>query len=114
MKILVVDDAKGMREMLKEHLLKSNYEAFTAKDGKEALDIIKETSPSFDLIITDAKMPEIGGVELTKRVKTNFPEIPIILMSGRDEPAEHQANAFLPKPFTLKKLGEIINSLLIV
>lgn len=116
MKVLVVDDKEIMRELIKTYLskYKKNCEVSMAKDGKEALDIIKETSPSFDLIITDTKMPEMEGTELTKWVKTNFPEIPIILMSGMDEPAEHQADAFLSKPIHLKELGETINSLLMV
>ena len=114
MKVLVVDDEEELREVLKDYLSCSNYEVFTAKDGEEALDIIKEASPSFDLIFTDTKMPKMGGIELTEWVKTNSPKIPVILISGREEPENHQADAFLQKPLGLKELGATINSLIAV
>ncbi len=111
MKILVVDDEEEIRELLKDWLAATGQKVFTAQNGEEATYAIKEPSSSFDLVITDTEMPQMGGVELTEWVKTNFPKIPVILMSGREEPAKHRADVFLPKPLPLKELGEIIDSL---
>ena len=114
MKILVVDDAEEVRKLLKDYLFCINHEVFIAKDGERAVNIIKEIPISFDLIFTDTEMPKMGGIELTEWVKTNFPKIPVILISGKEEPENHQADAFLQKPLHLRELKATINSLIAV
>ncbi len=80
-KVLLVED--------EEHLLKSlevffknetSYEIFTAANGKEAIDIIN--SKNISLILTDLKMPEIGGIELMEYVKKKTLDIPVIAMTA--------------------------------
>lgn len=97
-KILVVDDQKGIRDLLSEALEKEGFEVVTASSGKEAIDIIHEDF--FDLVITDLVMPEQEnietimelkrrfimperqGVDTIMTVKDNYPEAKIIAISG--------------------------------
>lgn len=80
LKIVVVDDEKIIRTLLNEILSKAGHEVFVTGTADEALDIIKERSP--DMLITDIFMPEKTGLELIMEVRTNFPSIKVIAISG--------------------------------
>lgn len=80
-KLLIVDDHKIMREGLRTILEQENE--FTtigeAANGREALNIIKEKVP--DIVIMDINMPEMNGMETTRRIKANFPKTKVIALS---------------------------------
>ena len=82
-KILVVDDEFIMRQGIK-HMIDWEKEGFQvigqASNGQEALEIIKENPP--DIIISDIVMPQIDGIELTKFIQANYPQIQIIILSS--------------------------------
>ena len=80
--ILVVDDDDRIRELVREYLVKNNFEVTTAKDtldAKKKLEIIK-----FDILILDIMMPGESGLSLTKELKTNN-TTPIILLTAKGE-----------------------------
>ena len=79
-RILIVDDEKGMREMLSIILKKEGYDTVIADSGQKALKTIKEDI--FDLVITDVKMPGLGGVEVLKAVKEASPETIVIMITA--------------------------------
>jgi signal transduction histidine kinase/DNA-binding response OmpR family regulator/putative methionine-R-sulfoxide reductase with GAF domain len=79
-KILVIDDEARMCESLDELLSNSGYAVTTTQSPTEAIDKIK--AESFDLIITDIKMPDISGLEILKTAKKVDPETIVILMTG--------------------------------
>ncbi len=83
-KILVVDDEKEIRELIKERLAQNHYSVMTAQDGYEALLIAKTNQP--DLILLDIAMPKIDGYltceSLKKEAKTR--NIPVLLLTGKD------------------------------
>jgi len=80
-KILLVDDEEYLLKSLEVFLKnETNYEIFTASDGKEAIEIID--SKDIDLILTDLKMPEISGVELMEYVKGKSEDVPVIVMTA--------------------------------
>jgi CheY-like chemotaxis protein len=79
-KVLVVDDEKIIRSLLKEIVGKEGHEVLTAKDGAEALEKIEEDKP--DLIITDIFMPEKTGLETIVEAKKIYGDIKIIAISG--------------------------------
>ena len=105
--ILVVDDDKGIRELVKEYLDQNNFITSTAKsaeDAKEKVNLVK-----FDLIILDIMMPGKSGLEFLKENK-NILDTPIILLTAKGE-ASHRiegletgADDYLPKPFEPKEL----------
>jgi two-component system response regulator VicR len=79
-KILVIEDDKIINNIIEFLLKKEGYIIDVAKDGNEGLDKINASQP--DLIITDIMLPYKSGLEVTSYVKTNFPKIPIIIISA--------------------------------
>jgi CheY-like chemotaxis protein len=103
--ILVIDDDKGVRELLKEFLKLYGFEAYSIDSGISALNLLK--NKYFDIIITDYSMPEMNGIELTRLIKAQYPNVSIIGMSGNCEGLdflEAGADAFLSKPPQLHEL----------
>jgi len=81
MKILVIDDDKDMRELLKIIIEeKTEHKVLIAKNGLEGIEILKKNP--VDLVITDRKMPQMLGEEVVRYVKLNYPHIKVILMSS--------------------------------
>lgn len=103
--ILVVDDSPVYRKLIEHMLAGEAYSLIYARDGEEALRLFTEHSPS--MIITDWTMPDISGVELCRRIRTDKsrPYTYLILMTGNTEEAsvveglEAGADDFLTKPF---------------
>jgi CheY-like chemotaxis protein len=81
-KILVVDDENTVRDMLKDFLMSLEYEVLTAASGEEALTLAEREDP--EVILLDAVMPGIDGLEACRRLKTGEKTtwIPIIMMTG--------------------------------
>jgi two-component system response regulator PilR (NtrC family) len=79
-KILVVDDERPIRESLQMILNEEGYQAEVAANGKEALDILEESN--FSLVITDLKMPEMGGMELLSQARKKWPETMFIIITA--------------------------------
>jgi two-component system NtrC family response regulator len=78
--ILVVDDEENLRRVTQLKLQQAGFEATTASDGAEALNILSR-SPQ-DLLLTDLKMPGMSGMELLKRVKEEYPEVVVIVVTA--------------------------------
>ena len=79
-KILVVDDEKTIREVMKIGLVKLGYDPEFAENGKEALEIL--TKENYPLILMDIRMPGIDGIELCIQTKKRNPETVIYAFSG--------------------------------
>lgn len=79
-KVLVVDDEKGMRDLLYKVLSKEGYEVFLAEDGEEGLEFVKNQAP--DVIIADLDMPVMNGIEMIKHVKAFDPNVLIIIITA--------------------------------
>lgn len=117
-KILVVDDSATIREMIKGLLEKIGFETVMASDGVEALEAVKETNP--DLIILDVNMPKMDGFRVCRLLKfdRNYRNIPIILLTAREEEENIKigikagADLYLTKPIEPEKLIEAVNKFL--
>lgn len=79
-KILVVDDEQNMRIALFEALTRHGYEVLVAEDGRMAVDMVERRRP--DLVITDLKMPEMGGLALVRALTQLDGQIPVIVITG--------------------------------
>src|SRR5665213_1493409 len=114
-RILAVDDDLYIREIITRTLIGGGYEVDTAKDGASAWTVLNQTS--YDLLITDHKMPRVTGVELIKKLRSIDMELPVILMSGTlptDELKRHpwlRIDAMLPKPFTVEELLDMVKKI---
>ncbi len=116
-KILVVDDEAIMRDLLTDFFEMMDYGIMSAKDGSVAWEILSESAPDeYSLIITDINMPKMGGIELFKKVKSKFPDMPIILMTGygieKVKQDVEKADGFLAKPFELDDLNQLVEKIL--
>ena len=115
-KVLVVDDERQIRNLLKEFLTGEAYEVILASNGEEAIDLTEKEHP--DVILLDLKMPGIGGIEVCQRLKedpkTQF--IPIIVVTGYVDNKIHAIEAgaddFIHKPLNLSELGFRVKSIL--
>ncbi len=107
MKILIVDDERQITRALRMSLQTHGFEVWTAVDGLDALEVLKESKP--DLLITDLSMPNMDGVELTRAVR-KLTDIPIIVLSVRDQEAtkilalDSGADDYITKPFSAPEL----------
>jgi len=109
--VLVIDDEKGILQIIRQALTKFGHHVETAADGQEG--IRKFDDGSFDIVITDIRMPGIDGNGVVKHIRNSEKQsIPVIAISGT--PWLMESNAFdmvLAKPFPLQKLVESIGSL---
>ena len=110
-KVLVVEDDENLLESITNALeLKFTFEVESASNGLEALDCLRENQDPIPLILTDYHMPEMDGLELTKIVREEYPDIAIVIMTAsvdpnfNDEVMENKIAEFLPKPFNIKTL----------
>ncbi len=116
-RLLIVDDNDDLREYFKKSLAKK-YKVTTAANGKEALDLVSIVNPN--LIIADIMMPEMGGDELCKILKSdiNTSHIPIILLTALSDKASildglaTKADEYLTKPFDIAILKAVIDNIL--
>ena len=97
--ILVVDDEPSIRESLGMLLMSAGYEVAMAENGVSAVSQLKGSVP--DLIVTDLNMPQMSGMELISHVRSQYPSISIVAMSGDYQgdavPASIIADRFYPK-----------------
>lgn len=107
MKILIVDDDKHLRKVIKEYVEFEKFKAFEAENGLEALDKVK--SEDFDIIILDIMMPKIDGYQVAKEIRA-IKDTPIIMLSARDDEFdklygfELGIDDYMTKPFSPKEL----------
>jgi two-component system response regulator HydG len=113
-KILIVDDEVDMAQCLAELLGHAGYTCAVCTDGARAFDAVLAESP--DLILTDLRMPGGSGMDLLKKVRSQKPTLPVILLTafasvdGAVEAMREGATDFLPKPFFPEELLAKIRS----
>ena len=104
--ILVVDDEPFIRELIVEVLREEGYASFAASNGMAALEMLNVVGA--DLVLTDTMMPRLGGVDLTRAIRSQptLSALPVILMSAGGRPnLEGLGNCtYLPKPFDIASL----------
>lgn len=117
-KILLVDDEPNIIMSLEYTFKKNNFQVFIARDGQEALEILKTEQP--DLIILDIMMPNVDGYATIEAVRKDekLSNCKVIFLSAKNKESDIEkgmrlgANAYMTKPFSIKKLIEQVNELL--
>ncbi|MEO8199455.1 MAG: ATP-binding protein [Gemmatimonadota bacterium] len=111
--ILVVDDEEQVRKLLVRGLALGDYRVLQASGGQEAIATLEHEAGEVKLVVTDVAMPDMSGVELANRIAAQWPQIPILFVSGHpyevvspDEQVIAQGR-FLQKPF---KVSVLLNS----
>lgn len=106
--ILVVDDEDGPQEVLRIALASRGFQVKVAKNGRQACQMFD--AEHFDLVLTDLKMPGMGGIELLRQIRERSPETIVIFMTGYAsldsaiEAVREGAYDYLTKPFRIEEL----------
>lgn len=117
-KILIVEDEQDILQLVKHYLEKEGFRTVTAMNGLEALKKVKEDKP--DLVVLDLMLPEMDGLEVCKRVRSNPDSamLPIIMLTAKAEESdtivglELGADDYVTKPFSPKALVARVKALL--
>lgn len=114
--ILVVDDERDICELVQLTLEGLGFEVSLAFSGEEGLELIRSKGNSIRLIMLDMAMPGMSGVDVLVKTSEEFPEIPVVVMSGyvadKAEVAALGATDVLQKPFLLSDVEEKVASVL--
>ncbi len=109
--VLIVEDQKGVRELVRDLLEMNGYVALMANNGTQALKILETEIDNVKLLITDVVMPEMGGPELCERIKVLNPKVKVLFTSGYTDHAIvrngtlEASDDFIQKPFTPVKFA---------
>jgi len=117
-KILIVDDEPNIVMSLEYTFKKNNYEVFIARDGQEALDILKTNYP--DVIILDVMMPMVDGYATLEQIRKdpNLQHTKVMFLSAKNKESDIEkgmslgADVYMTKPFSIKKVVEKVEELL--
>ena len=117
--ILVVDDEAEIRAMCRDVITEAGWRARVASSSEQALEILDQSS--IDIVVTDLKLPALGGLELLKRVRETYPQVPVIVFTqfgtiqNAVEAIRMGAADYIPKPFLpvefRSKLERVVHSL---
>jgi len=116
LKVLVVDDESRMRKLVKDFLMKQNYDVLEAADGEEALDYFYKDK-DIVLIILDVMMPKLNGWEVCKEIRETS-KIPIIMLTAKGEESDELqgfdlgVDEYMSKPFSPKILVARVEAIL--
>jgi hypothetical protein len=113
-RLLIVDDDVPLRQALKRWFDAKGWETTVAEGGQQAIDFCNNAS--FDVVIMDLQMPGISGVEATRRIQDEHPELPIVILTGYSEQLDHPVLAntrgILRKPIGLVDLTDKLEQIL--
>jgi CheY-like chemotaxis protein len=110
MNILVVDDEKVQIETLRRALRSKGYQVFEALNAIEALDQLESMTYRIDMVLTDYVMPGKDGIELLKKIREKYGELPVIIMTAYGEKGmlidamRNRCDGFIEKPFNVDQL----------
>jgi len=116
--LLLVEDEDAVRSLTRRVLTRGGYHVIDAREGREAMFIAGEMPDHIDLLVTDVVMPEMGGVELARRLTALRPRLKVLFVSGYTDDAiiRHgvlgQRVSFLQKPFTNEGLLRSVRDVL--
>lgn len=116
--ILIAEDEAVSRFLFEKALKKTKANLFFVKNGKEAVEMVRENS-EIDAVIMDIRLPLMDGLEATAKIKEMIPEMPVIIQSAyamqstREEALESGCDDFITKPIKVETLLAILHRHLI-
>lgn len=116
--ILVVDDESRMRKLIKDFLMKKNYNILEAEDGEVALKVYEENKEKINLILLDVMMPKLDGWSVLRQIRQEDKNLPIVMLTARSEEQDELfgfelgVDEYITKPFSPKILVARVEAIL--
>src|SRR5579863_174124 len=116
MRLLVVDDDRGLRDVLRRALALSGYEIVLAETGADALSEVVSAVP--DAVVLDVGLPDIDGLEVCRLLRREGNRVPVLMLTARDSVSDRidgldaGADDYLVKPFDIDELKARLRALL--
>ena len=116
--ILVVDDESRMRKLIKDFLMKKNYNILEAEDGEVALKVYEENKEKINLILLDVMMPKLDGWSVLRQIRQENKNLPIVMLTARAEEQDELfgfelgVDEYITKPFSPKILVARVEAIL--
>ncbi len=116
-KVLLIDDEASLRRSLSLGLMQKGYETELCENGMnglKTLEAFKKNQTPLHYAVIDVRLPDIDGIKLLKVIKFNYPELPVIVITGygnesiATDAKTEKADAYLEKPFTVEELANIL------
>jgi CheY-like chemotaxis protein len=117
-RILIAEDEEPVRTLVKRALAEEGHVVVATADGAEALEVLQNANGDFALLLADIKMPVMDGIALALAVARDFPELPILLMTGYADQRERVSGLealicdVIAKPFALAEIKFAVASAL--
>ena len=111
-RILVVDDELLIRDLLYDYFITQDWDIVVTEDGQKAVDYLR--NQKFDIVLTDLKMPQMNGLQLTERIRELYPQLPVVIMTGYPsldsalDALRFKVDDYIIKPFNINKLFQKI------
>jgi two-component system OmpR family response regulator len=111
-RVLIVDDEPDILEVLTDLLAGLGYDISTAADGAAALGIVRRTPP--DVVLLDLTMPGMSGAETLAQFRRDYPQLPVLIVTARVEPALDQelraldVFGYISKPFRIDQIDRAV------
>lgn len=111
-RILAVDDELLIRDLLYDFFTTQGWDITVAENGQRAIDFLR--NQDFDLVLTDLKMPDIDGMDLTGRIRNTHGSLPVIIMTGYPsletalEALRFKVDDYIIKPFNVNQLFKVV------
>ncbi len=112
-RVLIAEDDKSVREFVSRALRHDGHEIVSVADGQQALNVVEREQ--FDIVLADIVMPQVDGIALALKLSKDYPDLPILLMTGyaAERQRAHNLDALIhdviTKPFTLKEICNAVN-----
>jgi DNA-binding NtrC family response regulator len=112
--ILLVEDEPAVRQLFATALTRAGYKVYEARNGEEAVKLFEQHADAVDLLLTDMRMPYMGGAELAKELRRRKSALKLICISGYPGSLETVTETdFLAKPFSrdemLRKVRDVLD-----
>jgi len=117
-RILIAEDEESVRSLIARALAQDGHDVMTANDGAEALDVLTREHGSFELLVTDIRMPVMDGIALALAAARDHPQLAILLMTGYADQRERASGLdalihdVITKPFSLATIRGAVNEAL--
>jgi two-component system cell cycle response regulator CpdR len=115
-RILIAEDEEPVRALVTRALAEDGHAVAATADGAEALETLQSRSGGFDLLLADIKMPVMDGIALALAAARDFPNLPILLMTGYADQRERESGLealildVIAKPFTVAEIKSAVAS----